>query len=92
MTTSIKKRGMKILIHPYTSAVQPLKFGNGLNNLIPHSTGCGLLSMLGLKLIQISKRGLVSVDDFEYRTQRPTIWHLFILKYQVLKSRYFPGI
>ena len=43
--------GMKLFVHSQTSTVQPLKF---------HPTlywACGYLSMLGLKLIHVSKRG-----------------------------------
>ena len=42
--------GMKLLIHSQTSTVAPLRFRNG----------CNYLSMLGLKLNHVSKRGLSS--------------------------------
>ena len=45
---------MKLLIHSQSSKVQPLNFGNGwISNF---------LSMLGLKLIHVSKRGVATVD------------------------------
>ena len=50
--------GMKILIHSQTSTVQLLKFWNGYlissHNLL---ITCDYLSILELKLIQVSKRG-----------------------------------
>ena len=48
---------MKLIIHSQTSAVQPLKFGNGY---VIHSIfykACDYLSMLGFKLNHVSKRG-----------------------------------
>ena len=47
---------MKLLIHFQTSMVAPLKFRNGFHPTFYN--GCNYLSMLGLKLNHVSKRGL----------------------------------
>ena len=53
-----RKVWVKLFIHSQTSTVAPLKFGNW--KIIPPTlyNGCSSLSMLGLKLIHVSKRAL----------------------------------
>ena len=49
---------MKLLIHSQTSTVQPLKFWEWISNFNPNFTGHVIhLSMLGLRVIRVSKRG-----------------------------------
>ena len=50
---------MKLFIHSYTWTVPPLKFRNGWVISSPKNYwACDYLSMLGLKLIHVSKMGL----------------------------------
>ena len=51
------KYGIKLYTHSQTSTVAPLKFGNGKLFHPTHYWTCDYISMLGLKLNHISKRG-----------------------------------
>ena len=54
----LKLKFTKLLIHSQFTTVQPpLKFGNGLVISYHIYKGCNYLSMLGLKLIRVCKRG-----------------------------------
>ena len=51
-------REMKLLIHSQTSTIAPLKFGNHRNIISSHTLSwLYYLSMLGLNLIHVNKRG-----------------------------------
>ena len=49
---------MNVLIHCQTSTAQPLKFGNWQVISSHIYNGCDYLSLLGLRLIHVSKRGI----------------------------------
>ena len=56
--TCTVKRWIQLLIHSQTSTMPPLKFGDGWIISSHIYNGCNYLSMLGLKLINASKRRL----------------------------------
>ena len=53
---------MTLLNHSQTPTIAPLKFGMDKRFLPSHYNGCNYLSMMGLKLIHVSKRGPWSVS------------------------------
>ena len=71
---SNKGCGMTLLIHSQTTTVAPLKFGNGYQFHPMLYDGCNYSSMLGLKLIHVSKRDPCSIP-MDYHIQHSTgLW------------------
>ena len=86
---------MKLFIHSQTSSVEPLNFGKDKWFQPTHCNGCNYLSMLGLNLIHVSKRGLwhhFGYHMFHLSKKRTCDVQLFSLPDMQQPSRYVTHI
>ena len=83
---------VKLLIHPQTSAIQPLKFGKGLVISSQHYSGCDYLAILGLILIHVSIRdpwnhyNYVIISAMASQITSPTIVYSTVYSRRVSKK------
>ena len=79
---------MKLRIHSQTSTVAPFKYWNG-QVISPHTyNGCNYLSMLGLKLIHVSKRGYLYTVNIYHQPVNTALFTLVICHSNIYRGFY----